>query len=173
MPGSWTGLSTSGERRAGRSWAITGRRPPWHRGGSGGSRRSRSGGAWTRPGRSCRLGCPGPARASRRGQRPPSVPPRGWGDLRATADGRLRVGLPLQPGIAHLNADRSRFRVSIPYFAGRPLQRCCQPLTSGGSPWCFNPLLRGATFATGRHSPGLSLAGGFNPLLRGATFATW
>src|SRR5579875_2125384 len=107
---------------------------------------------------------------------------------------RERAATVTQPPPAHRRRDRHL--VSIPYFAGRPLQliRSWNRPTRGTS---FNPLLRGAATATrdqvltvwraggvsipyfagrplqqvhpevGRASPS-----GFNPLLRGAATAT-
>jgi len=50
--------------------------------------------------------------------------------------GSCSAGQPLAPG------------VSIPYFAGRPLQPPIVPGWSADAAAGFNPLLRGAAFAT-------------------------
>ncbi len=63
--------------------------------------------------------------------------------------------------------------VSIPYFAGRPLQQPPGPAPATLPTDSFNPLLRGAAFATeARKHAALLMHYGFNPLLRGAAFAT-
>ncbi len=63
--------------------------------------------------------------------------------------------------------------VSIPYFAGRPLQPVSVAAGSYSGPMGFNPLLRGAAFATSDCVKRSYFEKyGFNPLLRGAAFAT-
>src|SRR5579884_1199798 len=128
---------------------------------SGRTRTSWPGRCWMRwwgpggPGR-----CPGGRATRHQGLR------RAAGTVRdAAASGRVTLGLvatsaaPRPPDGGH------------PYFAGRPLRpargnpRICRQLG-------FNPLLRGATSATGAAGDDRPRLQRFNPLLRGATSAT-
>src|SRR5579884_1011331 len=75
---------------------------------------------------------------------------------------------------ATVRASRSRWPatgVSIPYFAGRPLQLGQRP--RGGATWRLfqSPTSRGG-LCNLCPPPGQTLAPGFNPLLRGAASAT-
>src|SRR5579884_4186060 len=97
--------------------------------------------------------------------------------IRGSTEGRISFN-PLLRGAASATGIRRASLsgwtlVSIPYFAGRPLQRGGQNATLRSAERSFNPLLRGAASAT----PHLSGADAqpvcsFNPLLRGAASAT-